>query len=281
MSDGTLALSEAGLTILLQRALDGPQVANGSGSWGPFVASYNVNLNVSGGAVEIPDPTLPGGPVVRLSEVVVQGTVGGSVGLDLGAVLPAICIPPFKVCVPVDFWGDTVCLPQACVNWPTISIPIIIPVPPLGLSLDFTIPTPYQDGDVWRIDLAAKVFSLVIDLTPSIDLIIDQAEAAVHDTLGQIPAIGDLIDGLVDTVLNALKSVINAVLAAISDLIEALVRLIDVISPSVPFHAFKLPITQKILAAGGPGDREVDLVISGLLAQLTKDKELVISPTFS
>jgi hypothetical protein len=281
MSDATIAISEAGMTTLLQRAIDGPLAAHGSGAWGPFIADYDVSLRISGGIVQFPDPSLPPGPVVRLSEVVVQGTVVGSIGLDLARVLPQLCIPPFQVCVPIDFWGDQVCTPQYCVTWPTISIQIPVIVPPIGVSLDFAILPPYQDGDVWRVDLGAYPFSLNFDLTPSINAILDKAKQVVHDILGQIPLIGDLIDGLVDTVINGLKAVINTILGAIHDFIEALIRLVDVFSPTIHFHAFKLSANQKILPAGGPGDREVDLIIAALAAQVTTDKELLLTTDFA
>src|SRR5882762_2610160 len=145
--DGTVAVSEAGLTKLVSRSIDKPITSSGSGSWGPFVASYSVNLDVSGGQVQMPDLGA-GNQIVRLTGVVVKGMVEGSIGLDLAQFLPHVCVPPFRLCIPSP-WGD-ICTPQVCISWPTISVPIPIPIPPLGLSADFGV-SAKQQGDNWQV----------------------------------------------------------------------------------------------------------------------------------
>src|ERR1043166_5952938 len=62
--DATLALSQDALSLLVQRAIDKPIHATGSGSWGPFIAGYDVNLNVTGGAITLIDL----GPQIRLED---------------------------------------------------------------------------------------------------------------------------------------------------------------------------------------------------------------------
>ncbi len=257
-SDATVALSQDALTFLVQQALDKPVSGQNSGSWGPFVAGYSLNLNVSGGSITLVDL----GQQIRLDSVVVSGIINLSVGINLGAILPSICIPPTRACV--TLFGHQICTPQVCISWPTISVPLTpILVPPIGLSVNFQV-SAQQDGSNWDVILKVFPFSILVDLTPSVNTIIDAVESAVRNTLGQIPLIGNLIDDLVDGVLNALRAVIDAILAAIEDLLKQLIILIDLFSPTVPFRIAQIAATQKVLPAGGPGDAEVDLTISAV-----------------
>lgn len=261
--DATVALSQDALTLLVQQALDKPVTGQNSGSWGPFVGGYSVNLSVSGGDVTLVDL----GQQIRLDNVVVSGTFVLTIGLNLGAILPNICIPPSRACVSV--FGHQVCTPQVCISWPTISVPLlpILIYPPIGLSVNFQVAA-QQDGGNWDVILKVYPFSLLVDLTPSENTIIDGVEAAVRDTLGQIPLIGDLIDDLVDTVLNALRAVIDAILGDIEAFLKQLIILIDLFSPTVPFRVAQIPAIQKVIPAGGPGEAEVDLTIANVSTEI-------------
>jgi len=257
-SDATVALSQDALTLLVQQALDKPISGQNSGSWGPFVAGYSLNLNVSGGAITLVDL----GQQIRLDSVVVSGIINLSIGINLGAILPNICVPPSRACI--TLFGHQICTPQVCISWPTISVPLPpILVPPIGLSVNFQVAA-QQDGSNWDVILKVFPFSILIDLTPTVNTVIDAVEAAVRNTLGQIPGIGSLIDDLVDGVLNALQAVIDTILGAVEDLLKQLIDLIDLFSPTVPFRITQIPATQKILPAGAPGDAEVDLTISSI-----------------
>lgn len=258
-SDATVALSQDALTLLVQRALDKPLTGQNSGSWGPFVFGYSPNLSVSGGAITLVDL----GQQVRLDSVVISGTIGLSIGVNLGAILPSVCIPPSRACI--NIFGHQVCTPQVCITWPTISVPlppILIPLP-IALSVNFQVAA-QKDGSNWDVVLKVFPFSILIDLSPAVNTIVDAVESAVRNTLGQIPLIGSLIDGLVDQVLNTLKGIIDAILAAIEDFLKQLIVLIDLFSPTVPFQVAQIPATQKLLGAGGLGDNEVDLTVTGV-----------------
>ena len=163
ISDLTVAINEAGLTILVDRAIDHPIKSSGSGNWGAFSAGYQVNLQVSGGTIELPE--LQNIYIVRLDNVVITGLVEFSLDIDLSRVLPQICIPPRRSCIHTS-WGN-VCTPQVCISWPKVSVPVPIPIPPIGINADFGIAV-YQQGNVWQVDLRVYPFSLYIDLTPSV-----------------------------------------------------------------------------------------------------------------
>jgi hypothetical protein len=273
--DVTIAMSSDAAGRLIRAELDKPLVAQGSGSWGPFVAGYNVNLQVSGGTIQFIDLDSQ----ISLQDVVVQGTVGASVGLNLANVLPHLCFPPVQVCANIPLIGQ-VCSPQYCVSWPTISVPITIPVPPLGISAVFALSNKLN-GNNWEIDLNVFPFSIQIDLTPSINAVIDAVESTLNGVLGNIPLIGGLISSLIDTVLNTLKGVIDSILGAISDFIRNMIYLIDLFSPTIPFHIADLPAVQRLLPAGSAaGDREVDLTISSLSSTIL-NQELVVTASFA
>jgi hypothetical protein len=272
-ADATVALSQDALSLLVRRAIDKPIVAQSSGSWGPFVAGYDVNLNVAGGSITLIDL----GPQIRLDGVVVWGVVNLTLGLDLARILPRVCIPPDRVCIPTP-WGD-VCTPQVCVSWPTISVTIPVPIPQVGLSANFQVAA-QRDGDNWDVILKVFPFSILFDLSPTVNQIADAVKNVVHDTLGRIPLIGGLIEGLVDAVINALRSILVAVLGAITAFMKQLIILIDLFSPTIPFTVTQIPVRQRLLATGAPGDREVDLNVATLSPSVAS-QELVIAATFA
>ncbi|TPL79871.1 hypothetical protein FJ950_27030 [Mesorhizobium sp. B2-3-14] len=272
-ADATLAVSEAALTALVRQAVDHPITAHGSGRWGPFEAGYDVNLNVDGGKIVLVDL----GQQINLEDVSVWGQVDLRLGLNLGNVLPRICIPPVRYCVHT-LWGD-ICTPQACVTWPSISVTVPIPILKVNLSAFFQLAVA-QSGDNWDVILKVFPLSLQIDLTPTINAIIDRVREFVHRTLGGIPLIGNLIAGLLDSVINALRGIIVGVLNAIAALVRQMIILIDLFSPTIPFKIASLPSRQVILPAGDEGDGEVDLTIASVSTRIV-DPEIQIAIAFA
>jgi hypothetical protein len=272
-ADVTLAVSDAALTGLARQALDHPIAAHGAGTWGPFEAGYDVNLNVDGGKIVLVDL----GQQVNLEEVSVWGQVNLRLGLNLGNVLPRICIPAQRYCVHTP-WGD-VCTPQACVTWPSISVTIPIPILRVNLSAFFQVAVE-QSGNNWNVILKVYPLSIQIDLTPTINAILDRMKEYVRQVLGGIPLIGDLIAGFIDGIINTLRNVIVGVLNAISALIRQVIILIDLFSPTIPFKVASLPSRQIMIPAGDEGDGEVDLTIASVIATVA-DPEIRIAATFA
>jgi hypothetical protein len=64
-------------------------------------------------------------------------------------------------------------------------------------------------------------------------------------------------------------------------LIQQIIILIDLFSPTIPFTVARIPAKQKMLGAGGPGDREVDLMITGVVPPAISSQEIVIAVNFA
>jgi len=276
--DATLALSEAGANTLMQRLIGlASTSSSSSGSWGPFSVGYTASVGLSGGTV-----TLLNAPVnrVRLNNVNISGNVGAFFTFDLGAILPQICIPPFRVCVNIPFVGR-VCTPQVCIPWPPpLTIGVNIPFS-VNATAEFGVSV-QSVGTNWEVDLLVFPFSLSIDLSPSAPLIISAIQAQVSATLGSIPGIGGLLAGLVNTVIGAFTGVLSLILSAISGFVNGLIMLLNIFSLTVPVPLLTFAKTQPFLPAGVPSaaDPEVDVTIPALAASIL-DQELVATANFA
>jgi hypothetical protein len=111
--DATLAVSEGGINVVLHKAIALAHTSShDTETWGPFFASYTASVALAGGTA-----TLENAPANKLdlAGVNVSGAITGSIGFDLGLILPHICIPPVRVCVRIPFIGR-VCTPQFCIT---------------------------------------------------------------------------------------------------------------------------------------------------------------------
>src|SRR5579864_1110637 len=131
--DATIAISEPGVNVVLQKAI---ALAHGSkadsATWGPFQVGYSAAVALSGGVA-----TLENAPANKLdlTGLNVAGSVSAHFTFDLGLILPTICIPPFQVCIDIPFIG-TVCTPQVCISWPSVTVGITLPFA-FGLDVSF------------------------------------------------------------------------------------------------------------------------------------------------
>ncbi|MGI8703562.1 MAG: hypothetical protein ACR2JZ_03515, partial [Candidatus Limnocylindrales bacterium] len=117
MPDITAAIDETAANVLVPTliATTPPVSGSGSGSLGPFGATYSATATFSGGAVDIiPPPT----DVIRVSNVVMTYTVGLTFSVDLSFL--NFCLP--RICIPTPF--GSICTPRICVTFPTISVPV-------------------------------------------------------------------------------------------------------------------------------------------------------------
>jgi hypothetical protein len=262
-ADATVAISEVGTNKLLQDALSLAHVSkSSSGTWGPFTVAYSVSLGASGGTIELVDTPIQ---VIRLHDVLVSGSVGVSFDFNLGNILPQICIPPVRVCVNIPFIGR-VCTPQFCVPWPHVHTSVTLPFA-VKFSADFNV-TVEDGGSTWDIVLHVFPLSIVLDLSPMFDVLINAIKQAVHDVLDPIPLIGSLIADLIDTVIGVLQGLLDAIFQAIDALIHEVILLLDVFSPTIPFKLISFNKVQVFLPAGGPGDGEVDVKLTNLAAHI-------------
>src|SRR5512135_1112672 len=118
MSEIIAAIDETGANDLLADAMQAVGVLSksGSGSLGPFDASYTVQGSFTSGAVDL---IAPG--TIRIDHLHFSWHVDLSFGIDLDDILPHFCIP--QACVDIPCVG-TVCTPKICIDWPTITVPV-------------------------------------------------------------------------------------------------------------------------------------------------------------
>jgi hypothetical protein len=269
--DATLAVSTAGVNVVLHKAIALAHASKSdSSSWGPFFASYSASVSLAGGTA-----ALENAPANKLdlTGVNVSGAISGSVGFDLGLILPHICIPPFQVCVHIPFLG-TVCTPQFCIPWPHASVGLTLP---FAFNLDVSFGFRVDDlGTEWGIDLLIDPFSPRFDLSPMGPVIIAAIENEVTSLLSAIPLIGDLIADLVNTVIGAFTGVVSLLVGAFGDLLNAILSLLDLLNVTIPYTLLHFSKTQTFIPANVPlgGDAPVSLQLAALQAEVL-DHELV------
>src|SRR3990172_4580710 len=94
----------------------GPLSKSGSGSLGPFTASWSATASFANGTIDLIPPD-----VVRIADCELNYALSFTFSFDLSDIIPDFCLP--QVCIPIPFVGD-VCTPEICIDWPTISIPV-------------------------------------------------------------------------------------------------------------------------------------------------------------
>jgi hypothetical protein len=267
--DTTLAVSEAGVNVVLHKAMTLAHASKAdTATWGPFYAAYSASVTLAGGTA-----TLQNAPANKLdlSGVNVSGAISGSVGFDLGLILPQVCIPPFQVCVDLGWFG-TVCTPQYCISWPSVGVTLGLP---FSFNLDVSFGFRVDDlGSQWGIDLLIDPFSPRFDLTPMGPVIVAAIQAEVTSVLSAIPLIGSLIADLVNTVIGTFTPVVSLMIGAFGTLINAVLSLLDLLNVSIPYTLLKFDKLQTFIPANVPlaGDAPVKLTLAGLTANVLDDE---------
>src|SRR5207244_9790743 len=88
--DATIAVSEPGVNVVLQKAIALAHAASSdTATWGPFQVGYSASVALSGGVA-----VLENEPANKpdLNNVNVAGSVSAFFTLDLGLLIPTICI---------------------------------------------------------------------------------------------------------------------------------------------------------------------------------------------
>jgi hypothetical protein len=259
MSDVTLACDQTAATRLVHDAetIFGTQSKSASGSFGPFVASYDVAASFSGGSVALQTPN-----IIALNDIHLNYSLNLTFGIDLNSFLPNFCLP--QVCVDIPCVG-TVCTPSICISWPTIPIPFSYS-DFIDFSADFQI-IPHLSGSNWLIDI--RIVSIP-------NLTVSAAAAAILVALGLalgaalvgIPFIGPFLAVAVEAILAAIG------IAGITGLLGPLLTLFV---SGLTFTIYKQPQVQQVLSSSGPHDPAVSIKITALdcVVQQTDKAELV------
>ncbi|NEK35065.1 hypothetical protein [Rhizobium leguminosarum] len=276
-ADAVIAISAKALTKLIETALATPMRAQDGGAWGPFEGSYDLVLNFEGGDVALIDP----GQQINVDNLAFWGTLQLGVGLNLGRVLPRICVPPTRLCAKLPWIGE-VCTPQVCVSWPSASVTIPLPITRMLISPFFKL-SAVRSGDNWDIVLnvfPASILSLRPDLNYLIGTILTKVRQVVRGILSAIPVIGNLVAGLVDSVIASLRSVLAGILDGIAELIRQAIMLINLFSPTIPFKITSIPGRQVILPPEEIGDGQLELIVQGVSTTVA-NPEIQVAVNFS
>jgi hypothetical protein len=266
MSEITAAIDEQAANKLLDAVIAGlgPQTRSGTGSLGPFTASYVVTGTLSNGDADLIPPA-----TIRVVDLRLDWQLNFSFSFDLSSILPDFCLP--QVCVDIPCVGR-VCTPRICVDWPTVTIPVsfgdfIRATADLGLSVTL-------QGGVWKVEA-------VIQGVPNLQFggttaaLLAAIGLAATPILLAIPFIGPF-----------LAIAVNAILLAIG--IAGLTGFLGpVLSPfvaGVRIPVYEQPQQFVVLPAESAVDPQVDIIIDQITASVANnppEDELVIGADIS
>jgi hypothetical protein len=256
MSEIIAAADQVAATTLLHdaEAALGTPSASGSGSFGPFGASYLVSVSFSGGTVNLNPPN-----IIELANCNLHYSVSLSFSLDLNSFLPHFCLP--QVCV----FG--ICTPKICINWPTITVPFSFG-DNVSFTADFTLDA-HLSGSNWLIDVVIVGVPL-LQFGPATAGILAALGAALSLALLGIPFIGPFLAAAVALTVAAV---------GVAGLTGFLGIIITPFVSGLRFNIYKQPQVFPVLPGAGPIDPEVDIKITALGAtvQATDKNELVIA----
>jgi len=255
MSEITIAIDENAADKVFDTAIGliPTQSASGSGSLGPFVASYSASASFAPGDVDL---IAPG--TIRISDFILNWNLSFSFGIDLSDILPDFCIP--QVCIDIPCVGE-VCTPEICIDWPTVSIPVSFG-DFLKATADFGIAIT-QTGGNWKVEaLVLGVPSLQFGATTA--ALLAAIGMAITPVLLAVPFIGPF-----------LAIVVNAILIGIG--IAGITGFLGpILTPFVSgmrIEIYKQPVNFQVLSAAGPTDPAVFITLDAVNAFITSDTE--------
>jgi hypothetical protein len=265
MAEITAAIDEGGANTLFTTALGlvplPPQ--SGSGSLGPFVASYSAAAQFVSGSIDLIAPA-----TVRVANLRLNWQVSLSFGIDLNRFLPRLCLP--QVCVDIPCVGR-VCTPRICIPWPSITVPVSL-ADFVETTVDFGLDVALA-GANWRVRALVQNVSQ-LQFGPATAGMLLLIGLAITPLLLAIPFIGPF-----------LAIAVNAILAAIG--IAGLFGFLGpIISPFVSGLAipiYQQPQAFQVLPASGPNDPAVFITLDAVTAdiQSTDEDELVLGVDIS
>jgi hypothetical protein len=265
MPDILVAGDESAATELVHdaEATLGTLSRSGSGSLGPFTATWGASAFFAKGAVDLIAPN-----IIRIVDCELHYNLNFSFSFDLSDILPDFCLP--RICIPIPFFPD-ICTPEICINWPTITIPVNYS-DVVKFTADFTLNV-HLVGSDWLVDI-------VIVAVPSLQ--ISAAAAAILTALGlaaaailaPIPFIGPFLAGAVVAITAAIG------IAGVTGLLGPILSLFV---SGLTFNIYKQPQVFPVLPAGGPFDPAVNINLDAIAPSVssTDEDELVLAVDIS
>lgn len=266
MAEITAALDEQGANDLLDTVIAtiGPQSDSGSGTLGPFVATYNVTATLTNGDVDLIPPN-----VIRIVNLRLDWDLDLSFGIDLSVVLPDFCLP--QVCIDIPCVGE-VCTPKICVDWPTVTVPVSFG-DFVQATADFELNVALSAGN-W------KVKAIVLGVP---NLQFGAASAALLVAIGlaatpillAVPFIGPFLAIAVNVILGMI---------ALAGVTGFLGPIITPFVSGLEIPLYDQPQMFEVLPAEGPVDPKVDVTIDSIAAEVAhnvNEDELVLTAAIS
>lgn len=265
MPDIVVAADEVAATKLVhdgEMAL-GTVSESGSGSLGPFTASWNASAHLANGSIDLIAPD-----VIRIADCELHYSLGFTFSFDLSSILPDFCLP--QICVWIPFVG-TVCTPKICIDWPTISIPVSYS-DMVKFTADFSLNV-YLSGGNWNVDIViVGIPSLAIG--PAAAAILVAIGTAAGLALLVVPFIGPFLAGAVIAITAAIG------IAGITGLLGPILSLFV---SGLSFNVYKQPKVFEVLPAALPLDPAVKVNIDSVTAAVvaSDEDELVLTADIS
>jgi hypothetical protein len=262
MAEITAALDEQGANELLDLAIAalGTQSTSGSGSLGPFLASYSIQATLTNGDADLIPPD-----TIRIVDLRLDWDLDLQFGIDLSTILPDFCLP--QVCVDVPCVGE-VCTPKICVDWPTITVPVSFG-DFLETTADFKLDISLVGG-TWKVQATVVgVPSLQFGATSA--ALLAAIGVAVTPVLLAVPFIGPFLAIAVDAILAAI---------AVAGVTGFLGPIITPFVSGLKIPLYEQPQQFAVLPAAGPVDPKVDVtldLVSAAVAHNAPEDELVLS----
>jgi len=266
MAEIIAALDEGGANTLLDTAiaLIPTQSSSGSGSLGPFVASYSASASLTNGNVDLIPPD-----IIRLDDLRVDWNLNFSFGIDLSTILPDFCIP--QVCVNIPCVGK-VCTPKICIDWPTISVPVSFS-DFVKADADFRLDISLAGGN-WKVQaVIVGVPNLQFGATTA--ALLAAIAAVVTPILLAIPFIGPFLAIVVDVILLTI---------GIAGLTGFLGPILTPFVSGIKIPLYDQPQLFPVLPAQSAIDPQVDVVIDAIVASIAHngtEDELVLTAEIS
>lgn len=265
MAEITAAVDEQAADQLFDTAIGliPPQTASGSGTLGPFVASYSGVVSFAPGDVNLIAPS-----TIRIEDFRANWNLSFSFGIDLSTFLPDFCIP--QVCIDIPCLGE-VCTPEICVDWPTVSIPVsfgdfVIATADFGISITLV-------SGVWEVQAVVQgVPSL--QFGPTTALLLVAIGAAITPALLLIPFVGPFLAVAAVAILAAIG--IAGVTGFLGPIITPFVN-------GLQIPIYEQPQIFEALSASGPVDPAVFITLDNVNALVTStdEDELVLEVDFT
>lgn len=244
-------------------ALVPTQSKSGSGSLGPFVASYAVSADLVSGDVDLIAPD-----IIRVVDLRANWHADLSIGIDLSTILPDFCLP--QICVNIPCVGR-VCTPRICIDWPTISVPVSFG-DFVKTTADFRLVIKLSGG-VWTVE--AEIVGVPnLQFGPTTAGLLLVIGAAITPILLAIPFIGPFLALAVNTIL---------ALIGIAGLTGLLGPIIGLFISGLRIPIYKQDQLFEVLPASSAVDPAVHVTIDAIKAIVEKsdEDELILTADIS